>query len=364
MEYKVKIYKKNGYRAFSDKDEDILILKNSPIDIKINKTKTTATGQAQIVAQFEHLPMASFQGGNNGIIDNFAKLEIYFNNKIQFTGVIKKYEYNELEKTVNLTCNDMIYRLLNVTDTVIVYENTTAIAIIEDIVHRAGLNFYRSGGNDYPVNKLNISIGTTYLDVIQSFLETIHGSIRATKNGEILLEEQYPDYTEGAGDVNHFDWTYTSDTNNSSSVAGRDATLMKNLLKINCDNNYDIYEDPSMTSYLNNEKWLDFIENTLANTQEKRKAVAGYKFLEMWRNSTPLTIIPKKGNEDVDIGQVVKLIRNENTPPGYYLVVGIDTEVSADGYMDTLQLQGMRDKRTIYKIPVLLSSGIDKEVNN
>ncbi|AKA70128.1 hypothetical protein [Clostridium scatologenes] len=361
MEYKIKIYKKNGYRAFSDKDEDILILENSPVSIKINKSKSTSTNEAQIVAEFEHLPMASFQGGSNGIIDNFAKIEIYFNNKIQFTGVIKKYEYDELQKTVNLTCNDMIYRLLNVTDKTLNYENTTALAIIEDIVQKAGLTFYRKGGTNYPVNKLDINIGTTYLDIITSFLETIYGSIRAGKDGTILLEDQYPDYTEGGGDINHFDWTYTSDINNSSAIAGRDASLMKNLLKINCDKNYDIYEDPSMTSYLNNEKWLDFIENALANTQQKRKAVVGYKFLEMWRNSTPLTIIPTKGNEDVDIGQVVKLIR-DNTLPGYYLLVGIDTEVSADGYSDTLQLQGMRDKRTIYEIPVLITSGIDKEV--
>jgi len=182
-----------------------------------------------------------------------------------------------------------------------------------------------------------------------------------------VLDEQYPSYIEGGGDANHFDWTYKDSSNSSSDIAGRDASLMRNILKITCDIKvgdknqivYDKFEDPSMTEYLNGEKWYEIVDNALANTQEKRKAVAGWKYLEYWRKSTPLTVLPVVGNKNIDLGQVVKLLR-DNTNPGYYLVVGVDTEVSADGYTDTLQLEGMRDKTTIYEIPVLLASGVIK----
>lgn len=360
MNCRVEIFKKSGYSSHSTKDEDSVKLKNSLTSVRINKSRSTLTSEANISVQFQGLPLAEYQGGNEGIVDNFALIKVYVDEQVEFTGVIKSYNYDEESKIMELNCHDMSYRLLNATDEVIEFTNTTAVGVIQSLVTKVDLAFIRKGGTDYSISKLKIEEGTVYLDVIQSLLETMKASLRATKNGEILLEEQYPDYTEGAGDVNHFDWTYSDYKNTSSTNAGRDASLMRNILKIKCDKNYDKFEDPSMTSYLNGEKWYDTVENSLANTQVKRRAVAGYKFLDMWRNSTPLTTLPALGNKNIDLSQVVKLLR-EDTLPGYYLVVGVDTDISADNYQDSLQLQGMRDKRTIYEIPVLLSSGVEKE---
>ncbi|WP_123053155.1 hypothetical protein [Clostridium sp. JN-1] len=371
MQYRVEIYKKIGSMGYSNEDGDKVILQNSNTSIRINRARDTPNSEATIIAQFEHLPLAEYKGGSKGIIDNFARVEIYFDENIEFSGIIKKYEYDEVEKVITLTCHDMIYRLLNLTFENIDYVNTTAVNVIRDLVIRAGLSFYRSGGTDYSIPKLHIEEGTAYMDVIQSLLETMHANIRCSKSGTIFLEEQYPDYVESGGDINHFDWTYVDSKNVATDNAGRDASEMKNILKIMCQIQdgdktqtvFDKFEDPSMTEYLNGEKWYEIVDNALANTQEKRKAVAGWQYLEYWRKSTPLTILPTKGNKDIELGQVVKLIR-DNTDPGYYLVVGIDTEVTADnGYTDTLQLQGMRDKRTIYEIPKLLASGVMKEAS-
>ena len=358
MEFKVIVYKKKGYLAYGTEDIDKLTLHDSLVSINISRNRDTPTSESTIVAQFEHLPMAEYQGGNTGIIDNFARMEIYFGDQVQFTGVIKKYNYDENEKTITLTCHDMVYRLLNASTEPIAYTNITASGVIADLVSRAGLEFNIVGGTDYPIPELKIDEGTVFLDIIQNILETMHGIIKCRKDGVIELDEQYPDYVEGGGDVNHFDWTYKSNTNVSTATAGRDASQMHNILRITCENHYTKFEDKSMTSYLNGEYWYTpDIENAVANTQQKRKAVAGFRYLEMWRNSTPLTILPVSGQREHDMGQVVKLIR-DGIPPGYYLVVGITTDLTADGFMDTLQLQGMRDKRTIYQIPTFIKEGI------
>lgn len=358
MEFKVIVYKKKGYLAYGTEDIDKLTLHDSLVSINISRNRDTPTSEATIVAQFEHLPMAEYQGGNTGIIDNFARMEIYFEQQIQFTGIIKKYIYDENEKTITLTCHDMMYRLLNATTDPIAYANTTAAGIIADLVSRSGLEFSRVGGTDYAIPELKIDEGTVFLDIIQNILETMHGIVKCTKAGVIELDEQYPDYVEGGGDINHFDWTYKSNKNVSTATAGRDASMMRNILRIICENHYTKFEDKSMTSYLNGEYWYTpDIENAVANTQEKRRAVAGFRYLEMWRNSTPLTILPVSGQREHDMGQVVKLIR-DGVNPGYYLIVGITTDLTADGFMDTLQLQGMRDKTTIYKIPTFLKEGI------
>ncbi len=358
MQFRVVVYKKKGYLTYGESEADKLVLLNSLISIKINKARDTSTSEATIVAEFEHLPMAAYQGGDSGIIDNYAFMEIYFDEDIQFTGIIKKYIYNENDKTITLTCHDMMYRLLNTTSEPLVFTNQTAVDIIIALANKVGLTVSFVGGENYTITELKIDEGTTVLDVIQNMLETMHAIIRCTKNGVVQIEEQYPNYTEGAGDANHFDWTYTSPTNTSTAEAGRDATEMKNILRVICNNNYTKFEEPSMTDYLNGEYWYNpDIENAVADTPTKRKAVAGYLYLDMWRNSTPLTILPVKGQKGHDMGQVVKLLR-ENTVPGYYLVVGIDTEVTAEGYMDTLQLQGMRDKYTIYNIPKVIAEGV------
>ncbi|MEY7998601.1 hypothetical protein AB8U03_00045 [Clostridium sp. Mt-5] len=370
MGYSITIYKKMGYVSYGTEDADKITIINSLIDVKINRARDTQVTEATVIMEYEKLPLAAFQGGNSGIIDNYAHIEIYFDNVIQLSGVIKKYEYNEENKTITLNCHDMFYRLLNATDEDINYGVTTAVNVIADLVNRAGLNFYQEGGTNYSISSLKITEGTVYGDVIQSFLETMHAIIRCNKAGTIVLEDQYPPYIESGGDANHFDWVYKDSTNNSSDNAGRDATLMKNILKITCSVKiknedyiaFDKFEDPSMTSYLNGERWYEIIDNSLANTQEKRKAVAGWKYLEYWRKSTPLTVLPTLGNKNIDLGQVVKLLR-DNTNPGYYLVVGIDTEVTGDGYTDTLQLEGMRDKTTIYEIPKLIASGVMKEAS-
>lgn len=367
MDFRVEIYKKIGYVNYGDDDASKIILRNSLASIRINRARSTQVSEATIVAEYEKLPLATFRGGNKGIIDNYARIEIWFADVCQFSGIIKKYEYNEDDKTITLTCHDMFYRLLNCAETDINYSNTTAANIIEALVIRVGLSFYRSGGTDYSVSNLKISEGTVFMDVIQQFIETMHANVRCNKHGTVILEDQYPPYIEGGGDKNHFNWTYTDKNNNSSDNAGRDASLMKNILKITCAvknvTYFDKFEDISMTSYLNDERWYDIIDNALANTKQKRQAVAGWQFLEYWRNSTPLTVLPTIGNKDIDIGHVVKLLR-DNIDPGYYLVVGIDSEINADnGYTNTLQLEGMRDKNLIYQNAKLLSSGTIKEAS-
>lgn len=356
MNYKIKIYKKSGYTSHSDKDEDILTIKNVTASIRMNKSIDTCTSEATIVMPYEKLPLAEYQGGNKGIIDNYAKIEIYIDDKVQFTGVIKKYDYDEENKTISLLCHDMYYKLLNLTDKPLEYTNALATEIIKDLATKAGCSFSRLGGIDYTVEHIKIDADTMYSDIIQEYCETIHARVRAAKDGTILLEEQYPNYIEGGGDLNHFDWHYQDFKNISTGQASRDATEMKSVLKIICNNRYSTYEEPQVTSYLNGEKVRDVVENAVADLEYKRRSVAGYTFLTKWRHSTKLTIGITNGNPDLDLGQVIKTELNNRI--GYYLAIGITTEIDPDAYIDTIQLEGLRDKTTAYDLPELIEQGV------
>ncbi|WP_243129277.1 XkdQ/YqbQ family protein [Hathewaya massiliensis] len=353
---KVEIYKKNGYRGFKEEDSDKLILEESLLNIRLSRSEGTPTGEAIVVAQYENLDTPLFGGGDKGIIDNFAQIKVYVNKKIQFTGVIKKYTYDTDQKTMELTCHDMYYRMLNSTDKELKFYNKTAVEIITTVAQEAGLNIVRTGGNDYVVPKLEVDIGTMFHDIIEAIVETMHAKIRATKDGTILLEDQYPAYDEVNHENNKYDFDLNTEYNIADDKAGRDASLMRNILKIVCNDKYTLFEDTSMTKYLNGERWVDTIENPLATTEALRKAVAGHKYLDMWRKSTGISIVPVAGTSEMDIGKIAR-VRSKGTYSGYYLIVGVDTEITADGYTDSLQLQGMRDKTTIYNIPTKIGSG-------
>lgn len=354
---KVEVYKKNGYKGFKEDDSNKITMEESLISIRMNRTESTPTAEATVVAQYENLPTAIFAGGDKGIVDNFAQIKIYVNKNIQFTGIIKNYTYNTDEKTIELSCHDMYYRMLNTTDKKLKWSNTKASQIISSVVSEAGLNLTITGGKDYIVPKLEIDIGTMYHDIISALVETMQARIRATKDGTILLSDQYPEYDEVHHENNKYDFTLDTEYNIASDNAGRDANLMRNILKIVCNDRYTMYEDTNMTKYLNGERWVDSIENPLATTELLRKAVAGYKFLDMWRNSTGISVVPTCGDDEMDLGKVAR-VKSKGTYSGYYLVVGVTTEISANGYDDSLQLQGMRNKHTIYNIPTKIGEGI------
>ncbi|MGU9539653.1 hypothetical protein ACQX0N_11880 [Clostridium tepidum] len=357
---KVVISKKNGYRAFEEGDASKITLEHSLVSVKINRTLTTPVAEAIVVAQYENLPTAIFMGGTQGIVDNFARIEIYIEGILQFTGVIKNYDYNTEQRTIELKCHDMYYRMLNMCSTPLKFNNMLATSIISNVVTNAKCNFHRSGGVDYTVPKLECDIGTMYHDIISNLVATMYARIRATKNGTIVLEDQYPTYTEGAWDENHFDYTVSSDTNLAQETASRDANLLRNILRIENNEEYTLFENESMTTYLNGEKWLDIIENPLATTEKLRQKVAGHRYLDMWRNSTSLAILPVAGIPTIDLGQVIRLI-SKSRGKGYYLVIGINTEISADKYTDNLQLQGMRDKRKVYNMAKIIGRGKVKQ---
>ncbi|HGG0418327.1 TPA: hypothetical protein ACJFE8_003132 [Clostridium sporogenes] len=353
---KVEFYKKNGYQAFENGDANKITLEHCLVSVKINRTLTTPTAEATITAQYENLPTAIFAGGTQGIVDNFAQVKIYIEDVIQFTGVMKKYVYDVENKTIEMTCHDMYYRMLNLCDRELKFYNTTAADIISTVVSDAKCNFYRSGGTNYSVSKLECEIGTMYNDIINNLVETMHAKIRCAKNGTIILEDQYPPYDESNHENNHYDFEFDSQINLSNDKSSRDAGLLRNILKICCNDKYSIFESKAMTSYLNGERWIDVMDNPLATTEDLKRKMAGQKFLDMWRNSTDINIVPVKGIPTMDLGKVAK-VSSKALYSGYYLIVGVSTEINADGYIDTLQLQGMRDKTKVYDQCIQIGSG-------
>lgn len=356
---KIIVYKKKGKGAFFNQEKDCsLVLKECLTEINLNKKEDTSTAEATIKFQYENIPIANFAGGAKGIIDNFAKIQVLINDKIQFTGVIKRYVKNTETKIMTLYCHDLYYRMNNKCNKKLIWNQVYASNIIKDVCEKhAGLELKILGGEDYIVNKLECDVGTRYHDIIANLIQTMHCRIRCSKNGIILLEYQYPPYDEKYHEKNHYDFYYKTDINVSEdSTSSRDATCMYNLLKIICGNKWVLYEDEVMTTYLNGEYWLTEIENPLATTEALKFRVAGQKFLDFWRESTAINILPCTGNDEIDIGKVVKLMSQGYS--GYYLIIGIDTVVDSSGYRDTLQLRGMRDAHKIYRRCIKVSEGI------
>lgn len=355
-EYEVIIYKKKGAQAHSDK----VVLKECITSISISKKEDTSTAEARVEIEYENVPKAIFAGGNHQIIDNFAKIEIYINKKIQFTGVIKCYTQDSESKIMSLTCHDMYYRLNNTLENEKKWYDVKATTIIQEICKMANLELHVLGGEDYLVKKLECSVGTTFHDIIYNLVETMYAKIRCGKDGIILLEYQYPPYIEEDHSLNRYDFEYISNRDLKKDNWGRDATRMKNIIQVKCNNKYTIYESPSMTKYLNGERWVEQCENPLATTEKLRQKVAGQKFLDMWRESTSINIEVVKGEIEQDLGKVIKLKSIYNYS-GYYLVVGLDVSISSDGYFDTLQLRGMRDCRKVYTECKKIGQGFLKE---
>lgn len=345
--FKVVIYKKTGSQSFSNKNEEKIILSQCITSIDINKKEDTSVGEATIKFQYENVDLANFGGGDKGIVDNFAKIEVWIENKIQFTGVIKRYSRNTETKIFTLFCHDMYYRMNNTCRKPIRWQNTKASQIISCVCRLAGLELKILGGEDYIVKILEIDIGTMFHDIISNLIETMHARIRCSKSGVILLEYQYPPYDEKYHERNHYDFYYKSDINiENDDSSCRDATQMRNFLKISCEGKWILYEDEVMTKYLNGENWLETYENPLATTAALKFKVAGQKFLDMWRESTSISILPVVGDPEMDLGKIARVVSKGYS--GYYLIIGIDTSITDNGYTDTLQLRGMRDATKIY----------------
>ena len=138
MDYRVEIYKKNT----GEKTEFKRTVLSLSIDRRLNMQTATAN---VVIDNGNNVDLFNFASGD-GIIDNYNPIKIYIDNKIQFTGIIKSYNVNENNKTIEISCSDINTKILKAIDDgnpYVIYNNIKATDMIKDLVSWAGIENFK-----------------------------------------------------------------------------------------------------------------------------------------------------------------------------------------------------------------------------
>lgn len=352
MDYRVEIYKKNT----GEKTEFKRTVLSLSIDRRLNMQTATAN---VVIDNGNNVDLFNFASGD-GIIDNYNPIKIYIDNKIQFTGIIKSYNVNENNKTIEISCSDINTKILKAIDDgnpYVIYNNIKATDMIKDLVYRAGIGSVVidiDTSKDYIIKNLKIQYDTQISDVIDEALGTLEARARILKDGTFKVEKLYPDYKSSDVKNNiNYDWYYEDFIKISSASGKRNTETLYNrvLVRYN-EKTYNVFEEPRMIEYLGGEKKFKEINSPLADTLEKRQIVANRFFLDSWRENTNLDAVGTKGNPNLDLGQIIRL-KLDNIL-GHYMTTGIKTDITSDGnYIDQISFDGMRENKNI----AVISSG-------
>ncbi|ARC85638.1 hypothetical protein U732_1128 [Clostridium argentinense CDC 2741] len=349
MDYRVEIYKKNT----GEKTEFKRTVLSLSIDRRLNMQTATAN---VIIDNGNNVDLFNFASGE-GIIDNYNTVKIYIDNKIQFTGIIKNYNVNEDNRTIEISCSDINTKVLKAIDDgnpYVTYNSIKSTDMIKDLVHRAGIGSVVidiDTTKDYIIKNLKIQYDTQISDVIDEALATLEARARILKDGTFKVEKLYPHYK--ASDVENninYNWYYEDFIKISSASGKRNTETLYNrvLVRYN-EKTYNVFEEPRMIEYLGGEKRFKEVDSPLSDTLDKRQIVANRFFLDNWRENTNLDVVGTKGNPNLDLGQIVRL-KLDNIL-GHYMITGIKTELTADGnYIDQISFDGMRESKNIAKL--------------
>lgn len=349
----------------TDKEGNRTMFERTVLKVTIDRRLDAQTASAHIVVNDSIKKVKNLYSftGITGIISNGNKVEIYFivdgKEKIQFVGIIRNFELNDIEKTVSIECHDLACKILRPIDGAIpchCFDNLKATQLISQLAEKAGLEktqFNILKERDYVVKDLKIQYDTQISDIIDETLATLEARARVLKDGTYKVEKLYPNYK--SSDVQakiNYDWIYEDFIRIGSLNRKRSSeTLYNRVLVRFSDSIYDVFEDPDMLKYVGYKTFKE-VNNALADTQGKRRLVANRFFLDAWRRNSSIDIIATKGNPGLDLGQTVRLEMDGHSV-GHYMVTGIRTDYEPGNYVDQIALDGMREVVDIAK----LSSG-------
>ncbi|EKQ52749.1 MULTISPECIES: hypothetical protein [unclassified Clostridium] len=343
-DFKVLNQWKNGNKSLSPPID----ISDYIIDINIDRRSGTNVNECRLncdgIPRDKFFVRKSITNDENVVTDPMNKIEIYINNKIQFTGWLMNYKINSNNQIVELTLHDdsvLLKRGLNVhprpkvtyTETY----NTTVIVMLAgllnvnvnidpEVVRRAVL-----------LNEYTIENGQNVYDAIVSLCESLDAVISADKDGTIRVKPSYIDYTSGY-DFNYDEVQHIVSA--STTIAG---SKLKPTIMIKNDSNEDrklswVFTDKEMLEYLNGWDDVEIVESDLAINQSVAQNIAHQRLVLMWRGATSQDIVTAEGNIDMDVDKVVQTTIDDNTD--VYRVIGLTTTFnSAEGYIDKLTLE-------------------------
>jgi hypothetical protein len=351
---KVEIYKK------IDKDNVFTGYETSPTvftrlvqSVKIDRRLSTnvATANVDIFYAGYNEELILFQYGGWGdkipLLDNFNRIKIYIDNKIQFCGIIINYNIDDEKAVVNISCQDMFYQLNRAVDCrvpYIQYQNIYVFDMLKDLAAKAGIAttlITTVRGENYHIDDIKIKYDTQISDVFSDAAATSNTRNRCLKTGELAIEDMYHtyEYSDVPNNTNYeFEYTYTKRINSSAARRGGETLYNRLLVRFN-DKTYNVYDNPTLFNYMCAQNKFKEVQTTLGDTQEKRFRLANRTFRNDTREITTLTLDAVDGNPDLDLGMALRV--NLDNRIGHYMVVGISTSYSADGYFDNVDIEGL-----------------------
>lgn len=353
MDCKINVYKRAGDTSVIQEPIEI---RKTIMSINIDR-RLNNVGQADVVLD-NTKNLYEFKNDDSediAIIDNGNMIRIYINDKTQFTGIIRSYDYNEDNNTVSFTALDFSYRLTKNIDPVssayLIYENMPISEVITELIHHARINDIIINDSilakDYTIQKMKVEYNTVYGDVLEKLLNPLYARYRCNKDGVIVIEDAYPPYNSGDSEGD-YTWKFDTSKNASSGDYKRDTTGLVNRLIVRAGNEYSIFECPYLKKYLNGEIFLNEIQEDLAYTNELRKNAASKYFREIMRKAKTFNTVPVSGNPDLEIGDVVRINYPNNKIEGSSLLTGYSTSISDEGYTNNIETDILVDDAFIF----------------
>ncbi|MBM7869295.1 hypothetical protein JOC70_000764 [Clostridium pascui] len=352
MSYKLEVIKKTNGEKYTFKR----LFLSANVDRRIDMGATQATFRISNTAPIK---LTDF-GGIDGILDNSNRVNFYWNDELQFTGIIKNYNIKASEEVIEVIARDDYSKLLRAIDPCtpyLIYKDVMASSMVEDLCKRAGLKveIKMDEIQDYKIEKeMKIKYDTQFSDIIEEAITTMEAKGVMTKDGTLVVCKPYPYYL--ASDVSNnirYDWYYEdfrkiADADSKRSI---DTMYPRLLVRYN-EKIYNVYEEVKMRLYLGGENRFTEVETVLADTEIKRRRIANKQFLDMWRKNTNLDIIATKANPKLKLRDVIRT-KIKDDYLGHYMVVGINTSFSQDNVSDQIALEGMRENTNL----AILSTG-------
>lgn len=286
----------------------------------------------------------SITNSDNVVVDPMNKVQVYIQDKVQFTGWVVDYTINRNDQVVDLTLHDnciLLKRGINTTPRKnIKYTDIYNSTIIIMLAGLLGVDITIDpvvSARAVMIKEYIIENGQNVYDAITNLCESLDAVLVADKDGSISVKPSYVDYTGGYdfnyGEINHV-------TSASTTVYG--SRLKPTILVRNNSDDKNkkswAFTDKEMYNYLNGWDDVEVVDSDLAINKEVAANIAHNKLVLMWRSATNQDIMVADGNPDINIDKVIQTTIDDNTD--VYRAIGLTTSLDEkNGYIDKLTLE-------------------------
>lgn len=302
----------------------------------------------KIFTNVSNLPLS----GYTGVIKAYNKIEceLGYGDKLirMFTGQVQNVDIIENSTSIKFNALNAYRKLLKPIDPIdtreLVYKDKKVFDIIRELCTRAGvknlvydnesvLDKEISIENDFAINEIEFQLGTNYSDAMKQLLAIMNHRIVGGRYGEIQVIKNEM-YTQ----QNFHNWEFDDFINMTDGTYKIDTSIIRNRVIIMSESGWKAFEDKFLIDYCNGEIISSGLDVKWAETLEQKWAVADNYFMSMRRKLRRISVAVI-GNPAMDVGDLVKMRMLTSTANDKYMIVSIQSDYSASGYIDQVDLE-------------------------